>query len=94
MKITKKCLLGLCVVAGILGLSTSVMSGPPAAPKVWEKCAGVAMKGKNDCGSINKTHKCAGKAKVNRSPHEWVYVPEGTCDKIGGKVYKKVGVKK
>ncbi|MBB6521650.1 DUF2282 domain-containing protein [Pseudoteredinibacter isoporae] len=60
----------------------------PEQPKVWEKCAGVALAGKNDCGSLDGKHGCAGQATEDHSPNEWVYVPEGTCDKIGGKVAK------
>ena len=59
----------------------------PDQPKNWEKCAGIAQAGKNDCGSLDGAHSCAGQAKVDGSAHEWVYVPEGTCEKIvGGKV--------
>ena len=84
---------------GLLGFTGAVLvaaSVSAAAPK-WaskgstlEKCAGVAAKGKNDCGAND--HSCAGHAKKDSDPNEWVYVPEGVCEKIaGGKV---VGSKK
>jgi uncharacterized membrane protein len=84
---------------GILGFTGAVLTAATvsaAAPK-WaskgttiEKCAGVAAKGKNDCGAND--HTCAGHAKKNNDPNEWVYLPEGVCEKIaGGKV---VGNKK
>jgi len=59
----------------------------PDQPETWEKCAGIAKKGQNDCGATDGSHACAGQAKTDSSPVEWVYVPEGTCEKIvGGKV--------
>lgn len=52
-----------------------------------EKCLGIVKAGMNDCG--NSKHACAGQAKKDRDPTEWVYVPKGTCEKIaGGKVKK------
>ena len=78
-------------VAGILALGlSSTASALPDAPKAWEKCAGVAMAGKNDCGSLNGSHGCASMASADNDPNEWVYTPEGTCAKIGGDVYKVV----
>ncbi len=66
-----------------LGISGSAMAGKPG----FEKCMGVAKAGKNDCGT--SAHACAGQAAKDNDPEEWVYVPEGTCDKIaGGKVKK------
>ena len=51
------------------------------------KCRGVAKKGANDCGANG--HDCAGQAKKDNDPKEWVYVPEGVCKKIaGGVVFK------
>ncbi|WP_371878138.1 DUF2282 domain-containing protein [Ferrimonas sp. SCSIO 43195] len=60
----------------------------PDQPEAWEKCAGVAKKGMNDCGALDGSHGCAGQAKTDNSAQEWVYVPQGTCKKIGGKVAK------
>ncbi len=78
-------------VAGILALgavasSTSALA-VPGQPKNWEKCAGIAKAGMNDCGALDGKHSCSGQAQVDNDPNEWVYVPEGTCTKItGGKV--------
>jgi len=59
----------------------------PDNPSHWEKCAGIAKQGMNDCGSLDGKHGCAGQAKMDNDPNEWVYVPKGTCTKItGGKV--------
>jgi len=49
-----------------------------------EKCYGVAKAGKNDCGSADGSHACAGAAKKDNDPNEWVYVPKGLCDKLAG----------
>lgn len=52
-----------------------------------EKCAGIVAKGMNDCQT--STHSCAGQAKVDNHPEEWIYVPKGMCKRIaGGKVLK------
>ncbi len=69
-----------CLVAGSA-------SAVPPQPDQWEKCAGIAKAGKNDCGALDGSHACAGQAQVDADPNEWVYVPEGTCTKIvNGKV--------
>jgi uncharacterized membrane protein len=48
----------------------------------FEKCAGIAAAGKNDCGTAVSA--CAGTAKQDRDAHAWVLVPKGTCSKISG----------
>jgi uncharacterized membrane protein len=47
-----------------------------------EKCYGIAKAGQNDCGTA--THTCAGKATRDKAPDEWKYVPQGTCQQLGG----------
>ncbi|WP_285817644.1 BufA1 family periplasmic bufferin-type metallophore [Echinimonas agarilytica] len=56
----------------------------PDTPKKWEKCAGIAKQGMNDCGALDGSHSCAGQAKADNLDTEWVYVPKGTCNKITG----------
>ena len=83
-------------VLGLMGLTGAalVAATVSAAPPTWakkgstiEKCAGIAAKGKNDCGAND--HSCAGKAKRDNDPNEWVYVPAGVCEKIAnGRVVK------
>lgn len=78
-------------LAGILALGTSLAAtnagAVPDQPTAWEKCAGIAKTGMNDCGALDGKHACAGQAKADNDPNEWVYVPAGTCIKItGGKV--------
>lgn len=53
-----------------------------AGKEGYEKCQGIAKAGMNDCGANG--HSCAGQAEVDGDPNEWVYVPEGTCEKIVG----------
>lgn len=55
-----------------------------AAKEGMEKCYGVVKSGKNDCGSASKAHSCAGQASKSGAGDEWVYVPEGLCDKLVG----------
>ena len=76
------------LVAGILAAGMSVQSQEAKAGKEgFEKCAGIAKKGMNDCGANG--HSCAGKAAKDGDVNEWVYVAEGTCEKIvGGKLVK------
>jgi len=76
----------------ILGVATtvSVAHAVPDQPDAWEKCAGIAQAGKNDCGALDGKHGCAGQATESNSSNEWVYVPQGTCEKIVGGVVKKV----
>lgn len=78
-------------IAGLLALGASLATAPaqavPGAPQSWEKCAGIAKQGMNDCGSLDGKHACAGQAARDGDPQEWVYVPAGTCTKIvGGRV--------
>lgn len=82
------------VIATGLSLAAAQALAVPDQPKNWEKCAGVAKKGMNDCGALDGKHACAGQASKDNDPQEWVYVPEGTCKKIGGKVAKVKPAKK
>ena len=75
-------------IAGILALGGVLAAGSaqavPDQPKNWEKCAGIAKAGMNDCGALDGKHACAGQAASDNEANEWVYVPEGTCTKITG----------
>lgn len=58
-----------------------------AAKEGYEMCGGIVKAGQNDCKG--NSHSCAGQAKKDADAMEWVYVPNGTCDKIvGGNVIK------
>lgn len=52
--------------------------------KGQERCFGVAKAGQNQCANLSGTHDCAGRSKVDHSPDEWRYVPQGTCRKLKG----------
>ena len=73
--------------ASILALALVANTGAAHAGKEgYEKCQGIAKAGQNDCGANG--HQCAGYAKVDGDKNEWIYVPEGTCEKIVGGVVK------
>ena len=75
-------------LASVMAVSTALVVSNafavPENPKQWEKCAGIAKQGMNDCGSLDGNHGCAGQAKMDNADNEWVYVPKGTCTKITG----------
>lgn len=75
-------------LAGVMAVSTTLLAtnalAVPENPKQWEKCAGIAKQGMNDCGALDAKHSCAGQAKIDNADNEWVYVPKGTCTKITG----------
>ncbi len=58
----------------------------------FEKCAGIVKAGMNDCGSSK--HQCGGMAKTDGDPEEWIFVPEGTCEKLVGGILKEPAPKK
>lgn len=70
------------MAVGLVTLSSAALAGKPG----MEKCMGVAKAGKNDCGTSQ--HACGGMAKEDGMAEEWVYVPEGTCEKLVGGVVK------
>ena len=57
------------------------------ATKETEKCYGVAKAGKNDCAANG--HSCAGQAKKDNDGKDWMHVPKGTCEKMGGSTSPK-----
>jgi len=83
MRNSKKAVLVSLFAMGFAMMASSANAGKPG----FEKCLGVAKAGMNDCGSSK--HACAGMAKTDADPEEWVYVPEGTCEKLAGNKGKK-----
>ncbi len=74
-------------IAGVLALGLAATSGSALAGKAgFEKCKGIVKIAQNDCGTSK--HACAGHAKVDSDPEEWIYLPEGTCSKIVGGTIK------
>ncbi|MGK0442992.1 MAG: putative membrane protein [Pseudohongiellaceae bacterium] len=74
------------MTATFIGLNSLAISAHavPDSPTEWEKCAGIAKAGMNDCGALDGSHNCASQAKANNLETEWVYVPRNTCAKITG----------
>jgi uncharacterized membrane protein len=71
-------------IAGLLAVGSAQANHheeKAGAEKV--KCFGVAKAGKNDCATA--THGCAGAAKKDNDPTEWVTMPRDACEKAGGK---------
>jgi uncharacterized membrane protein len=74
-------------LAGVVALGLGAASGEALAAKAgFEKCAGIVKAGMNDCGTAK--HDCAGQGATDGDAAEWLYVPEGTCEKIVGSTLK------
>jgi uncharacterized membrane protein len=78
--------LAQAAIAGLLALGLTASSGAAFAAADKEKCFGVAMAGKNDCGGKYSKHACAGTSTVDKDPNDWKYVEKGSCEKMGGKL--------
>ncbi|NDF11918.1 MAG: DUF2282 domain-containing protein [Proteobacteria bacterium] len=78
----------LLIAAGLLaaGLAAHSASAEDKATGKIEKCYGVSKAGKNDCGAKDSSHSCAGQAKKDSDPNEWIAVPAGLCDRLVGGV--------
>jgi|GEM_PF-259455 len=89
MKDYKKTVAVATALTGVLALGYASFSneGAIAGKEGMEKCAGIAKKGMNDCGTSK--HDCAGMAIKDGDLEEWIYVPEGTCQKIVGGILKE-----
>ena len=88
--------LSQAALCGLLAGLTSQIGHAAPTDKVenWEKCAGIAKEGKNDCAAGKHTcHARSGAEWAGKA--EWIYVPANTCEKIsGGKVLEKVPARK
>lgn len=47
-----------------------------------ERCYGVVLAGHNDCATAHSA--CSGTAKRDFQKDSWVYLPKGTCTRLGG----------
>jgi uncharacterized membrane protein len=82
------------LIASAIGATAALpmlaKAGPAPVPSFQaEKCFGVAVAGKNDCGAEGHAtqlggHSCAGSATRSGESLSWIYVPVGTCQKING----------
>jgi len=75
----------LTAITGLLALAVSASSANVYAIDN-EKCFGVAKAGQNGCNSNQNKHSCAGHAKIDNDPNDFIPVPKGSCLKIGGKL--------
>jgi uncharacterized membrane protein len=81
---TKTAFLIASAIGATVALPMLAKAGPAPTPNFQaEKCYGIAVAGKNDCGATG-SHSCAGEAKRTADPKSWIYVPTGTCEKING----------
>lgn len=90
---TKQAIISSTVASILLlggALTATTAQAVPDQPKFWEKCAGVAKAGMNDCGALDGKHSCSGQAKVDNADNEWVYTPKGSCAKITGGTVAKI----
>ena len=78
----KKSTFTMSALAATVALAAGSAAEAHAAKKGMEKCYGIAKAGKNDCGSADGKHGCGGMATVDASGQEWLYVPEGLCEKL------------
>lgn len=79
---TKTKLLTAAALAGAISLAGTVAATDAQAKSEQEKCYGIVKAAQNDCGANG--HSCAGQAKTDNDPNEWVMMPEGLCDKLTG----------
>jgi len=81
MKISDATIAG--AIAGVIALTAA---GSASAANIQcaerERCYGVVKAGKNDCATANSA--CSGTAKRDFQKDAWVYLPKGTCEKLGG----------
>jgi uncharacterized membrane protein len=83
---TVKTLISAILAVGIAsGAASSLAEEKSEKPKA-EKCYGIAKKGMNDCAGNN--HSCQGQSTKDGDPGVYLYVLEGTCQKIVGGIKK------
>jgi len=70
-------------IAGLLALECAAAANSAfAADDV--RCYGVAKAGQNACNNNPAQHTCASRAKTSNDANDFIYVPKGSCLKIGG----------
>ena len=76
--------LGMAATSGTLFAADMAADGAKAADaKVeMEHCGGLVKAGMNDSGANG--HACAGQAKADSDPKEFIALPKGTCEKFAG----------
>jgi uncharacterized membrane protein len=69
------------VTLAALVSGAAIAQDKSAAKGEKEKCYGISMAGKNDCGAGPGTS-CAGTSKVDYQANAWKYVAKDTCTGI------------
>ncbi|MFZ4763297.1 MAG: DUF2282 domain-containing protein [Alphaproteobacteria bacterium] len=82
----KKQLLAAALSAAIFSVGVAHAGDKMEKKEEREKCYGVAKAAKNDCAAKDGSSSCAGQAKTDANPNDWVYVPKGLCEKLVGGV--------
>lgn len=71
------------IVAGLIALTAGGSANSANIQcSARERCYGVVKAGANDCATA--TSACAGTSKQDFQKDAWVYLPKGTCEKLGG----------
>ena len=71
------------MLASAVALAVSEGVAPmPASASSSERCFGIALAGKNDCGAGSGTT-CAGTSTIDYQGNAWSSVPRGDCEKYG-----------
>jgi len=81
MKKSQSIALSTAIVAGLTLATTATVAAEKTV--TMEKCYGVAASGHNDCAAGPGTS-CAGTSTADDQANAWIYIPEGTCDKLTG----------
>ena len=70
-------------IAGLLvGGGATLSTAALADHTGMEQCAGIVKAGKNDCAT--STNACHGHAATDANPEAWIYLPQGTCERLVG----------
>jgi uncharacterized membrane protein len=72
----------VAAVASLIAHSASAQVHPEKPTYKYEKCYGIVKAGKNDC--FTPANSCAGTVTRDNVSAAWIYVPQGTCEKIVG----------
>ncbi len=70
------------VAAAVAGLFAMTVMTAAAAEDKPEKCYGIVKAAKNDCKTASGS--CAGHVEDDAQADAWIYLPQGTCEKIVG----------
>lgn len=70
------------MLAAIMAVGSLGLAADAVAADKGEKCYGVSKAGKNDCQTA--TSACAGSSKQDANPSAFIFLPQGSCEKIVG----------